>query len=135
MITFHLMCANFFMINLNVIITFMLQIFNKNREALVKHVTLQNHSVIVNLGYFLTEAAVYRCFSKQVVLKVSQYWSFFNKVVGLLLQNTYGSCFWIFAAANIPLKTGAKPQKQPLQLSYKKGVLRNFGNSAEKHLY
>ena len=64
MITFHLMCANFFMINLNVIITFMLQIFNKNREALVKHVTLQNHSVIVNLGYFLTEAAVYRCFSK-----------------------------------------------------------------------
>ena len=64
MITFHLMCANFFMINLNVIITFMLQIFNKNREALVKHVTLQNHSVIVNLGCFLIEAAVYKCFSK-----------------------------------------------------------------------
>ena len=33
MITSHLMCANFFMINLNVIITFMLQLFNSNRET------------------------------------------------------------------------------------------------------
>ena len=26
---------------------------------------------------------------------------FLNKFIGLLLQNTDGSCFWIFAAANI----------------------------------
>ena len=39
MITSHLMCANFFMIDLNVIITFMLQLFNNNRETLAKHVT------------------------------------------------------------------------------------------------
>ena len=71
MITSHLMCANFFMINLNVImdvcvprtsafgsypwpsalrprveeykhpviITFMLKLFNNNRETLAKHVT------------------------------------------------------------------------------------------------
>ena len=30
MITSHLMCANFFMINLNVVKTFMLQLFNIN---------------------------------------------------------------------------------------------------------
>ena len=35
MITPHLMCANFFMINLNVIITFMSQIF----KTLAKYVT------------------------------------------------------------------------------------------------
>ena len=69
----------------------------------------------------------------------------FNKVVDLLLQNTCGSCFWIFAAANIffsqiqqhwrqthrflsrtPLKTEVKPEKQPLQLSYKKQVSQKF---------
>ena len=35
MTTSHLMCANFFVINLNVIITLMLQLFNYNRETLV----------------------------------------------------------------------------------------------------
>ena len=34
-----------------------------------------------------------------------------------------------------PLKTRVKPQKQPLQLFYKKGVLRNFVNFTGKHLY
>ena len=34
-----------------------------------------------------------------------------------------------------PLKTRVKPQKQPLQLFYKKGVLRNFVNFIGKHLY
>ena len=36
MITSHLMCADFFMINLNVIKAFMLQLFNNNRETLAK---------------------------------------------------------------------------------------------------
>ena len=34
-----------------------------------------------------------------------------------------------------PLKIRVKPQKQPLQLFYKKGVVRNFLNFIEKHLY
>ena len=58
MITSHLMCANFFMINLNVIITFMLQLFNNNRETLAKHV----HA----------EAVVQRCSVKKVFLEISQ---------------------------------------------------------------
>ena len=33
-----MMCVNFSMINLNVIVTFMLELFNKNRETLAKHV-------------------------------------------------------------------------------------------------
>ena len=42
MITSHLMCANFFMVNLTVTITFMLQLFNKNRETLAKHATCRS---------------------------------------------------------------------------------------------
>ena len=42
MITSHLMCANFFMINLNVVVTFMLQLFNNNRETLAKPVTCRS---------------------------------------------------------------------------------------------
>ena len=64
----------------------------------------------------------------------------FSKDVSLLLQNTYGDCFWIFAAANAlfqgnmefiadsrtsffrtPLKTQVESQKQPLELFSKKG--------------
>ena len=121
--------------------------FNNNRETLAEHVTWKKYSVIakcrilkglkgqkkirnylplVNLSLrcrFL-EAAVCRCFSG----------AFFNKVAGLLLQNTCSGCFWIFVAANTffsdkyyihwrqlhqflsqtPLKKRVKPQKQSL---------------------
>ena len=55
MITSHLMCANFFMINLNVIITFMLQLFNNNRETMLH-----------------AEAIVQSCSVKKVFLEISQ---------------------------------------------------------------
>ena len=55
MITSHLMCANFFMINLNVIITFMLQLFNNNRETMLH-----------------AEAVVQSCSVKKVFLEISQ---------------------------------------------------------------
>ena len=73
--------------------------------------------------------------------------AFFNKVVGSLLQNTNGSYFWnFFQWQQIPfsdksgmycrqshrilswtlLKTRVKPQKQPLQLFYKKRCSQKF---------
>ena len=55
MITSHLVCANFFMINLNVIITFMLQLFNNNRETMLH-----------------AEAVVQSCSVKKVFLEISQ---------------------------------------------------------------
>ena len=76
----------------------------------------------------------------------------FNKVAGLLLQNTYGGCFWIFAAANGFFQlnlvfiadscTGfcsGLLWKHELNLrswscSLKKSVLINFGNFTGKHL-
>ena len=42
LLTSHLLCAKFFMINLNVIITFMLHLSNNNRETLAKHVTVES---------------------------------------------------------------------------------------------
>ena len=77
------------------------------------------------------------------------------KDAGLLLQNTYGGCFWIFAAANTffqlnlvftaDSRTGfcsGLLWKHELNLrsghwscSAKKGVLRNFANFTGKHLY
>ena len=73
---------------------------------------------------------------------------------GLLLQNTYGACFWIFAAANtsfsaesgiyfwqshhlllrIPLKTRVVNLRSSHWNSLKNGVLRNFANFTGKHL-
>ena len=63
-------------------------------------------------------------------------------LAGLPLQNTYGDCFWIFAAANTfnqlnlvffadsrsgfcpeLLKTRVKAQKLPIELFCKKGAL------------
>ena len=55
MTTSHLMCANFFMINLNIIITFMLQLFNNNRETMLH-----------------AEAVVQSCSVKKVFLEISQ---------------------------------------------------------------
>ena len=54
MITSRLMCANF-MINLNVIINFMLQLFNNNRETMLH-----------------AEAVVQSCSVKKVFLEISQ---------------------------------------------------------------
>ena len=71
MITSHLMCANFFMINLNVIITFMLQHFNHNRETMAKHVTCRSSRAEV--------------FCKKGVLKISQN----------LLENTCARVFFL----------------------------------------
>ena len=47
------------------------------------------------ISSLFTDVFLNRCLKSFVMLGL-----FFNKVVGLLLQNTYGSCFWIFAAAN-----------------------------------
>ena len=49
---------------------------------------------------------IFRNSRSQMVFKIDILKSFaileplFNKVAGLLLQNTYDGCFWIFAAAN-----------------------------------
>ena len=99
----------------------------------------RNYLPLLNLSlrFWFSEAALQRCFVKIDVLKhFAILEPFFNKVADLLLQNTCGSCFCILAAANTffsyksgtywrqwhrflsqtPLKTGVKPQKQPLQL-------------------
>ena len=99
---------------------------------------IRNYLPLVNLSLrcrFL-EAAVCRCFSG----------AFFNKVAGLLLQNTCSGCFWIFVAANTffsdkyyihwrqlhqflsqtPLKKRVKPQKQSLQLFCKQRCSQKF---------
>ena len=60
------------------------------------HKNPENHPV--RAKFRTLKAAVYWFYTG--VLKNLQYWSFFNKVVDLLLQNTYGSSFWIFTAAN-----------------------------------
>ena len=88
-------------------------------------------------------------------LKISQYSPpVLLALAGFLLQNTYGGCFWIFAAANTffstesdiccwqshqvllrtPLKTRVKLQKQPLELFGKKCVLGDFANFTGKPL-
>ena len=90
-----------------------------------------------------------------VLLKLSHYWSFLNKVAGLLLRNTYATCFWIFTAANTFFqlnlaRIGDKcisfcpgllwKQELNLRSSHcsfpiKKGILKIFVSFTEKHLY
>ena len=63
---------------------------------------------------------------------------------GLLLQNTYGGCFWIFAAADTFSQlnlvfitnshTGFCSELLYWNSSVKKGVLRNFANFTGEHL-
>ena len=57
---------------------------------------------------FVTEMLIFTRCRSQMFFKISVLKNFAvimeplsnNKVTGLLLQNTYGSCFWIFVAAN-----------------------------------
>ena len=55
---------------------------------------------------FVTEVLIFRSSRSQMFSKIGILKNFlileslFNKVAGLLLQSTYGDCFWIFAAAN-----------------------------------
>ena len=73
-------------------------------------------------------------------LKTLQYWSLFL-IINLLLQNTYGGCFWIFVAANIflPLnmvviadnRTGSEAATRGVIL--RKGVLGNSSKFSGKH--
>ena len=91
---------------------------------------------------FVTEVLIFRSSSSKMFCQIDvlKHFAilepFFNKVADLILQNTCGGCFCILAAANTffsyksgthwrqwhrflsqtPLKTGVKPQKQPLQL-------------------
>ena len=108
----------------------------------------------MSLRCWFSEAAPHRCFSKQLFLKISQYSQKAPALAfaGLLLQKTYCSCFWIFAAATTffswiwyllltvatvfaptPLKTQVEGQKQPLKLFCIKGILRNFASFSGKH--
>ena len=115
----------------------------------------------MSLKTWFSEVTFHRCFPKWVFLKVLQY-SQENTCSGrcrppvkdyrvLLLQNTYGCCFWIFTAENAffnwlryllltvtpvfpPNSFGVKRQKQPLKLLLKKGVFRNFASFTGKQL-
>ena len=56
---------------------------------------------------FVTEMLIFRSSRSQMFFKISVLKNFAileplsnNKVTDLLLQNTYGACFWIFVAAN-----------------------------------
>ena len=60
---------------------------------------------------FATETLIFRSIRSQIIFKISVLKNFAileplsnNKVTDLLLQNTYGGCFWIFVAANIFLQ-------------------------------
>ena len=55
-------------------------------------------SVNLSLRYWFSGAAVHWCFSKKVFFKISQHSQ--KSIYGLILQDTCGGCFWIFAAAN-----------------------------------
>ena len=66
---------------------------------------LKKNQEIPLFGKFVTEVLIFRSSGPQIfkigVLKnLGILEPLFNKVAGLLLQNTYGGCFWIFATAN-----------------------------------
>ena len=73
-------------------------------------------------------------------LKTLQYWSHFL-IINLLLQSTYGGCFWIFVAANTFLqlnmvfiahsRTGSEAATRGVLL--RKGVLRHLAKLTGKH--
>ena len=59
-----------------------------------------------SFGKFVTEMLIFRSSRSQMFFKISVLKNFailepfFNKVAGLLLQNTYGGCSWVFTAAD-----------------------------------
>ena len=87
MIASHLMCANFFMISLNVIVTFMLQLFNNNRETMAKHVACKSSRAQV----FCKKGAL-RNFTKFTGKNLCQS-LFFSKVAGLIKKETLAQVF------------------------------------------
>ena len=112
--------------------------------------------VNLSLRCWLSGEAVHRCFSKQVLFKISQF-SQENTCAGpcrpsltehlsWLLLDFRGSKYFFSGESGIycgvshrfllrtPLKSRLKPQKQPLKLFCEKGVLRNFANFTGKHL-
>ena len=109
----------------------------------------------LSLRCWFLKTAVPRYFSRLVFLKISQYSRENTEALeALLLQNSCGGCFWIFATANsfcqlnlvfiADSRTGFCSEllwKQELNLGsshwncyVKKGVLRNFANFIGKHL-
>ena len=141
---------------------YMTQLFRHSRIEDTKRFKMikkiRNYLPLVNLSlkYWFSEVAVHIYFSKYVVfnnLAKLQFLS--NKAAGRHLQNTYRLLFYfcgiryLFSAEYgiycwqphpflfwTPLKTRVKPQKQLLELFYKKSkhVLRNFANFAGKQL-
>ena len=93
-----------------------------------------------------SEATVHRCFSKQVFLNISLYWSLFKIKLQAFFYRTPTAAASGFSRPQIPfsaksgmywrqshgflslapLKTRVKPQKQSLQLFYKKCGLCKF---------
>ena len=66
---------------------------------------LKKNQEIPLFGKFVTEVLIFRSSRPQIfkigVLKnLGILEPLFYKVAGLLLQNTYGGCFWIFARVN-----------------------------------
>ena len=120
-------------------------------------IKFRNYLPLVHLSlrcWFL-ETAVHRYFSRKVFLSISQYSQENTEALdALLLENTCGGCFWIFATANTffqlnlvfiaDSRTGFCSEllwKQELNLRsnhwnsfIKKCVLRNFANFIGKHL-
>ena len=57
------------------------------------------------VGKFVTEVLIFRSSRSQMFFKIGVLQNFatlepLSNIVALLIQNTYGCCFWIFAAAN-----------------------------------
>ena len=80
------MCANFFMINLDVIITFMLQLFSSNKENLAKHVTCRSSRPEV-----FRKTGVLRNFTKFTKKYLCQ-GRFFNEVA-VIKKRLWHRCF------------------------------------------
>ena len=119
------LCYNFFIIEISV-----LRKKNNKGETLAKHVTWENHYIIAKFrilkalkgqkkkkkkkknqkcspfGKFVTEVLIFRISRSQMFFKIGVLKNLAilepvsNKNAGLLLQNTCGGCFSIFAAAN-----------------------------------
>ena len=109
---------------------------------------------------FVTEKLIFRSSGSQMFFKISIFKNLAileplsNKVTGLLLQSTYGGCFWIFVVAitflqlnlvfiadsgtgfcsRLLWKHELKLRSSHWSCSVEKVVLRNFANFTGKHL-
>ena len=121
-------------------------------------IKFRNHLPLINLSLrcWFWKAAVHWCFSTWVLSKILQH-SQENAFAGLcrpsftehlrwLLLNFCESKYCFSAESGIycwqsrrlllrtPLKTRVKPQKQSLELLFKRSALRQFANFTGKHL-